>query len=311
MSSSAPSKPKASQRADEFVTNFGRARALILRRIENLKPGDENMQDVNSKLTVLSNDIQEMSLSLHDATLFLPAFSIKMRQEEIRELEKALKGKEDLLIPKKKFGFKSKLQEVKSENISNESEETVVPPPTSIDPEGPSQTSGYLTIENVSNESLVHEDSELNKNDVLVRNIQNSTLSLHGSPSTLRLVNLTGCKLLCGPVFTSIFIEDCRDCVFFLSCQQLRVHSSETLDIYLRVRARAVIEDCSRIRFGPYTWTHPKSAQLHLETEINENMERFDCIDDFNWLAFTTPSPNWAIIPPAERVGSILESNGK
>lgn len=33
-----------------------------------------------------------------------------MRQEEIRELEKALKAKENLLIPKKKFGFKSKPQ---------------------------------------------------------------------------------------------------------------------------------------------------------------------------------------------------------
>jgi len=42
-----------------------------------------------------------------------------MRQEEIRELEKALKAKEELLIPKKKFGFKSKLQEPAFENTES------------------------------------------------------------------------------------------------------------------------------------------------------------------------------------------------
>jgi len=31
-----------------------------------------------------------------------------MRQEEIRVLEKLLKEKEELLVPKRKFGFKSK-----------------------------------------------------------------------------------------------------------------------------------------------------------------------------------------------------------
>jgi len=77
---SEPAKPsKASQRADEFVSSFGKARTLIMKRIENLKPGDEKLKDVNSKLTVLSNDIQEMSSSLHDATLFLPSYSIKVR----------------------------------------------------------------------------------------------------------------------------------------------------------------------------------------------------------------------------------------
>lgn len=70
---------KANQRADEFVNSFGKARALILKRIENLSELDEKSVDINSKLTVLSNDIQEMSTSLHDATLFLPAYSIKVR----------------------------------------------------------------------------------------------------------------------------------------------------------------------------------------------------------------------------------------
>jgi hypothetical protein len=37
------------------------------------------------------------------------ANSIQVRQDEIRDLEKALKEKEDALLPKKKFGFKSKL----------------------------------------------------------------------------------------------------------------------------------------------------------------------------------------------------------
>jgi len=65
------------KRADEFCTNFSRAMKLIMKRIEDLKASTV-AGELNSRLTLISNDIQEMRSSLHEATLFLPSYTIKV-----------------------------------------------------------------------------------------------------------------------------------------------------------------------------------------------------------------------------------------
>jgi hypothetical protein len=43
----------------------------------------------------------------------------------------------------------------------------------------------------------VYEDDKLNGHDVLVRELENVTLRLHGSPSTLRIKNVKNCRIFC------------------------------------------------------------------------------------------------------------------
>ena len=66
------------KRADEFSNNFSKAKKLIVKRIDDLSLAPDSAGDLNSKLTLISNDIQQMSSSLHDATLFLPSYTIKV-----------------------------------------------------------------------------------------------------------------------------------------------------------------------------------------------------------------------------------------
>ncbi len=71
------------KRADEFSENFSRAKKMIAKRIEDLNTGPLSAGDLSSKITLISNDIQQMSSSLHDATLFLPSYSIKVLRHSL------------------------------------------------------------------------------------------------------------------------------------------------------------------------------------------------------------------------------------
>jgi len=291
---------KQSILAEKFIADFSSKKTIICGRIEKLSSGTSC--DVNDELTSVSNEIQKLNKSLHDSVMFLPSYSVKVRQNEIRDLEKLLKEKEDLLLPKKRFGFKTKI--IPKVHDENEAVNT----PKIKDEDKPIQaddnkmTANFCTVEDLNCVTSTHEEDQLNGNDVLLRNLTGSTVYLNGSPSTLRLKNIESCKIICGPVQTSVFIENCKNSTFYICCQQLRTHSSEKIDIYLRVSSRAIIEDCHNIRFGPYVWNHPKTFEFHAKAGIDQNLERFDAVDDFNWLSAESKSPNWMIIPTEERI---------
>ena len=37
------------------------------------------------------------------------------------------------------------------------------------------------------------------------------------------------------------------------------------------------------------------------ESGLNETVNNWDKVDDFNWLAAASPSPNWSLLPPGQR----------
>ncbi|CAL8111264.1 unnamed protein product [Orchesella dallaii] len=286
-------KPTQSQLSEAFMVEFNKKKEELGQQIKELKAG----ASLNEHLTKISTEIQKLSKSLHDAAMFLPSYSIKIRQNEIRDLEKELRGREDELIPKKRFGFKSKAQAPTSNDVVNVATKESVKPVINASALGKSDN--FFTIENVKQGTVRYTEDQLNGNDVMVKDSVDAVIILEGGPSTLRLANLKNCKLLCGPVRTSVFVDNVQESVLFLCCQQLRTHSSENVDIYLRVSSRAIIEDCKNIRFGPYNWNHEKSNDLHIKAGIAATLERYDAVDDFNWLS-STHSPNWCLIPSEE-----------
>lgn len=150
-------------------------------------------------------------------------------------------------------------------------------------------------------ESTSFSYDQLSKKDVVFRDLKNCRLTLEGGANTMHFVSLVDCRILCGPVSTSIFVEKCSECTFVVACQQLRVHSTSDCDFYVHVTSRAIIEDCERVRFAPFNWKyegideHFKSVNL----DIKEN--NWNLVNDFNWLS-SVPSPNWKVIEEEERV---------
>lgn len=157
---------------------------------------------------------------------------------------------------------------------------------------------GYFDKEN-ENITLNH-DQVLQK-DVVFRDLKNCKLNIQGGATTIHFVALLDCHILCGPVSTSVFVENCHNCTFVVACQQLRIHCTYDTDFYIHVTSRAIIENSQRIRVAPYNWEYP-NMKVHFEIvglDISQN--NWNLIDDFNWLS-SSPSPNWSMINEDDRV---------
>lgn len=79
--------------------------------------------------------------------------------------------------------------------------------------------------------------------------------------------------------------------------------------MYLRVRSRPVIEHSSGLRFAPAPLDAllPQAPQLagHLAAaQLAAANELWRQVDDFGWVK-ASQSPNWAVLPEAERAGDV------
>ncbi|KAK2703881.1 hypothetical protein QYM36_017807 [Artemia franciscana] len=130
--------------------------------------------------------------------------------------------------------------------------------------------------------------------DVLIKDCKNATITINEIPGTVHLINLSNSVIVASPLKTSIFIRDCKNCQFYLSCQQLRMHASTDCDVSLHVNSRAIIEDCSKIRFGPLPLKYSETDKLDV-CGFKFDPESHKKVDDFNWLS-KGQSPNWSLL---------------
>jgi len=150
---------------------------------------------------------------------------------------------------------------------------------------------------------IVISEEECQGKDVLLLDCRSCTIYLLGIATTVHAKRLTDCTILCYPVSTSIFIEDCRGSIFVVACQQLRMHSSSKCDLYLHVTTRAIIEDCTGLRVAPYdsSLDGVNLEKLFDGSNLDRLSNHWDGVQDFHWLVADQPSPNWKILPVEAR----------
>jgi len=250
-----------------------------LKEAEKLERGSEEMEIF---LDSLYKHIESMKKLLADSILFLPSYDIRKSQKTIEESDNLISKARLTLLPKKKFGFKSKKlpnQEVKEKPFSQSDFNESIPP---------NITTNFV------------DDDEQN-----VSNLQSKVVYLQNSVlNSLRIFNLKGCKVYTGAVLGSIFIDDCVECTFSLASQQIRIHNCYKSDFYLYVRSNPIIENCNEIRFGPYNLNFPQIKIQFEEARFDLGKNNWDKVEDFNWLKIQQ-SPHWSIIPYSERIPTL------
>eukprot|EP00051_Salpingoeca_urceolata_P020324 m.303922 g.303922 ORF g.303922 m.303922 type:complete len:105 (-) comp19596_c0_seq13:2153-2467(-) len=98
-----------------------------------------------------------------------------------------------------------------------------------------------------------------------------------------------------------MFLKRCSNCTFALACQQLRIHDATDTNFYLHVTGKAIIEDCDRLQFAPYTWTYPDIDAHYEVSGLDRSRNMWDQVDDFKWLKAGQPSPHWSVLPESQR----------
>jgi hypothetical protein len=79
---------------------------------------------------------------------------------------------------------------------------------------GVNAPSGYH-VSDRADSSIEIGRGDVSSRDVLLSRLNNCDVKILASPSTVHIADLDNCRILCGPVRTSVFVEKCKQV-----CQQ-------------------------------------------------------------------------------------------
>ncbi|XP_065535372.1 tubulin-specific chaperone C [Lathamus discolor] len=252
--------------------------------------------------------LQGLQKLLTGSVRFLAPYEVRQGQEAVARLQSDLAARRQQLQPKKKFAFRTIKKEAAPGCEPRPAEPARAPAasaapapgygPAEGEPGGP-PLCGFSGAED---EELELGPAELLQRDVLLSGLRGCQVRLRGNANTLRVRDCRGCTVLCGPVSTSVVVDGCSDCLLALACQQLRTHRTRSSRFYVQVTSRAVIEDCTKVSFAPYTWSYPGIERDFESSGLDRDRNNWNLVDDFDWLATDRPSPNWSLIPEQERI---------
>jgi len=277
---------------DYFESVFDKKVCEIGDRLSALVPtGDFTL--IQEEFTAIAKDLQELQRYFTSSTIFLSDHKIQRCQIIINQLVTRLDETKARLVPKKKFGFgkKSPAAQPKAKIIIKGVKEEVAP-----------HKEFLWTDAQKKNQVIQLNAGKSSNHDLTFKEMENCVIIIRGHPGSLQMSNMKNCLVLCGPVARSIFGDNCENCTFAFTCQQLRLHSSLSCEIYMKVTSRAIIEDCLEIRFAPNTYTYDGYDDDLQQSGLDEVLNNWENIGDFNWLSTDMPSPNWSRIEDDQKI---------
>ncbi|XP_022061997.2 tubulin-specific chaperone C [Acanthochromis polyacanthus] len=298
------SQSVSEEKVQYFSSTFNRERADIEELLASCSGADRPL--VTQKLDEATAKTAQLQKFLNDSLMFLTQYELRQAQAALQKLQTSLTETREEALPKKKFAFRARTKAAEKVSAAGTPppDAAGTPPPADPDVTVVDGTSEQCGFSNVKDELLTKTAEEIQKQDVLLTHLSNCKVRLMGSPSTLHLKNIDGCEILCGPVSSSVFIDQCRNSTLAFPCQQLRTHNTIDTQVYLHVTSRAIIEDCRGLSFAPFSWSYPTLEEDFAVSGLDRQQNNWREVDDFNWLAAGTPSPNWTVLPEADRKSS-------
>ncbi|XP_018604687.1 tubulin-specific chaperone C [Scleropages formosus] len=294
------------EKVDYFSSTFGAERAAIEALLSGVWDADSSR--AAQLLEEVSSRTQQLRKFLNDSMAFLTKYECRQAQAALQRLQSSLDEKRQQVLPKKKFNFKAR-SAAATRTKGVPLPEKAGPLESKPDAKGGADV-GIQVVDGGGNscgfssahaQVLTKDPEDIHQRDVLLTHLTGCTVKLLGTPATLHIKDVRDSEVLCGPVSGSVFVDRCSGCTLAFPCQQLRTHNTTDTRVYLHVTSRAIVEDCSGVSFAPFSWSY-EGMDAHFEASgLDRGKNNWDKVDDFNWLAADTPSPNWSIIPEAER----------
>lgn len=291
------SQTVAEEKGEYFFSAFNTERASIEELLSSCSGADRDV--LTQRLEEATAKTLLLQKFLNDSMLFLTQYDLKQAQAALQKLQATIVEIREEGMPKKKFTFRARAKATeKAPAPVSDTPSPADPESTKVAGAAPSKQCGFTNMDSVR---LTKTAEEVWKQDVLLTHLTNCKVRLFGSPSTLHLKHIDGCEILCGPVCSSVFVDQCRNTTLAFPCQQLRTHNTVDTQVYVHVTSRAIIEDCRGVSFAPFSWSYPTLEEDFAASGLDRNRNNWSQVDDFNWLALGTPSPNWTVIPEADR----------
>ena len=285
-------KKDSPENVDIFLESFNKEKREIIMTLNQLEP-NETRVNLTSEFDKITQQMQTLQKFLSDSASFLPSYDIRRAQEILKQTREDINEKRELLLPKKKFAFKSR-QKLKATTASDSMEKASEKISEKVDKINLMEST--LGFTDRSGEVLVISYEESKGKSINLSNLEDCTIEIYGCPSAIRIKNVINTAIYSGPVNRSIFVNDCIDCEFHFACQQLRIHATVSTKFFIHVTSKAIIEDCEDVGFSSYVWQYEQLREHFIESGLNPNVNNWADIDDFNWLKLDEHSPNWYTI---------------
>ncbi|KAK6346032.1 hypothetical protein TWF730_010366 [Orbilia blumenaviensis] len=297
--------------------------------LPNLRTGSSQQQDL---ISAILSKISALTHDLKDAANYLPGYDQRIYSEQLKATTDALNTARKASAPRTKFAFKARARgDASSSSSSSSTITTPTPPPpaTASTPKQPSTTTTATTT-TLSNLTSTRTHTPPATTDSTILSLSNLTSCIitpqsqsqspqtnnnnNNNPfTTATITSITTSILIILPQISGpTHLTNLTSSILVISCHQFRLHDSKNLDIYLSCRGRPIIERCSNIRVAriPERWAH-----LRVDADGAGGEDRWDQVDDFNWLKEGRRSPNWRVMEEGEGVdeegwGRVLEGVG-
>mmetsp|Transcript_10876 Transcript_10876/g.27425 ORF Transcript_10876/g.27425 Transcript_10876/m.27425 type:complete len:378 (-) Transcript_10876:798-1931(-) len=322
-------KERAAEAAnpEEDVGAFNAAQQATAQSVEQAlqdlvakkQEGDKSFPSTRNEIHEAKDAFERLRLAVlgmeraaANASYFLSAYDVRATSDLAKGLREKIDAVQKQVLPRKAFSFSRRkvMRERNAIENTNASAEGGKKSGRSSDQGAGGEGAGAaapvvevkgMKVESKENEVVVLSQANATSDDIEICSCSNTTFYVVVDKlAVLRLVNLTNCKVYCGPVDGSLYLEGARACVVMAAAHQVRIHKAVNVDFYVRSRSYPIIEKCSDVRFAPYGFSYEGLEARLQEAKLGEENDLWADVKDFGWLK-STPSPNWSILPAEQR----------
>lgn len=131
-----------------------------------------------------------------------------------------------------------------------------------------------------------------------IADCSNSTLLVLDQSEQVQIDQLTNCRVFIAACASSIFIRNCKDCVFYTCCRQLRLREVTDSKFYIYSMSEVHIEFSKGLQFAPFNGGYPDHAKHLASANLDIKHNLWYDIYDHNDPGKTRE--NWSLLPESE-----------
>lgn len=263
------------------------------------------------ELVLRVSAMQEQASSA--ASLYLSPYDIRQTQLIVHKLLELIENTRTAFAPRKKFAFRARKTAESAKSAAEKPEvESVVPAEASTSNQTQHTDFDELVFANRSNEVIIvdsasfADSSKSERRDLNFSHLTNCVICVRMETSAIRGDDLKNCVIYTGPIWGSLWLENCHGCEFVVACRQLRVHHSDTTTFRLRINSHPIIEDCHQLQFGPYRLHYDGLNDQLTHVGLQQDKRMWAQVNDFKWHK-TQQSPHWSLVDPKQPARPIPE----
>ncbi|KAK0068445.1 protein XRP2 [Biomphalaria pfeifferi] len=193
-------------------------------------------------------------------------------------------------------------------------ETTEEPKVYSWDKRDRSRASDFI-IDGKKGETVIKHVGSVNGEQIVIQNCQDSSIYVFDHIATVNVDDCINCNIFLGPIKSSVFIRDCKQCRVVVACQQFRTRDCFQIDTFLLCGTQPIIESSSRMKFACYRYyysqldSHFKSAGLSIFNNNWSNIHDFTPVPgedlNFSYLPVDSKVEDLVPVPQGEEIESM------